>query len=123
MSLGEDAIERIGSLTLLAGCLMLIDTVWGAIAVIPFDWSRLSEAVLGISFLIGLPAYLLDVWRKGRVVIFLPAVILLRGFAESYAGSPPALRWQFAGNQLLIVASILLQFSKLRDGGLTCGQD
>lgn len=66
----------------------------GAIAVIPFDWSRLSEAVLGISFLIGLPAHVLDVWKKGRVVIFSPAVILLRGFAESYAGSPPTLRWQ-----------------------------
>lgn len=106
---------RIGYLSILGGFATLIDLVWGAIAVLPFDWTLPHEAVLGVSFLIGLPAYLLDFRRKGRVVIFLPAVILLRGFAESYAGSPHALGWQLRGNELLIAAYLLLQWSKLRN--------
>lgn len=117
------SLERYSTRSLLialAGLMMLIDTAWGVAAVLPFDWSVPTDTVLGISFLLGLPAYLLDFWRKGRVVIFLPAVILLRGFAEYNAGSPatvgwqPTLGWQLWGNQLLIATFLILQWSKLQ---------
>ena len=93
---------------------MVIDTVWGAVAVLPFDWRRTGDALLGITFLLGLAAFLLDLWRRGRIVIFLPILILLRGFAESHAGSPAKVGWQFRGNELLIAAWVLLQLSKLQ---------
>lgn len=120
----------------LAGLLAVIDTLWGALAVLPFDWTLPNETVLGLSFVLGLPAYLLDVWIRGRAVIFLPAVILLRGFAEFCIGSPtvaehltrgeifsqlvhfcaasPTFGWQLMGNYLLIAAAVLLQWSKLK---------
>jgi hypothetical protein len=118
MSLAADSMRgRIGYLSILGGVTALIDAAWGAIAVLPFDWTLPHEAVLGVSFVIGFPAYLFDFWRKGRLVILMPAVILLRGFAEFYAGSPHTLGWQLRGNELLIAAYLLLQWSKLRNPG------
>ena len=98
----------------LAALLVLVDTAWGVVAVLPFDWTLPNEALLGVSFLLGLPAYLLDFWNKRRVVIALPAVVLFRGCAEFYAGSPHPLGWQLWGNQLLIAALVILQWSKLQ---------
>lgn len=126
-----------GGLAILAGLLALIDTLWGALIVLGLGWDSASAAVLAISFVLGLPAYLLDASIKGRVVIVLPAVILLRGFALSCIGSPmgreplrsdellsqlvhfcgesPTLGWQLRGTELLIAAACLLQWSKLRN--------
>jgi hypothetical protein len=122
---------------IVAGLVAVIDTLWGAIAVLPFDWTRPNDAVLGISFVLGLPAYLLDLWIKPPVVIFLPALALLRGFATHCIGAPtsgehlraddlfsqlvhfcagsPTLGWQLRGTELLIAAALLLQWSKLRN--------
>lgn len=76
-----------GGLAILAGLLALIDTLWGALIVLGLGWDSPIAAVLAISFVLGLPAYLLDASIKWRVVIVLPSVILLRGFALSCIGS------------------------------------
>lgn len=105
-------------MAILGGCLILIDFMWGALLVLPFDWTRPTDAVLGISFLTGLPAYVFDYRRKGRVIVFLPIAFLVRFLAELLAGSPwtasqlLALR-PWIGSELLITASVLLQWSKL----------
>jgi len=103
-------------LPLFAGFLIIIDTVWGAIAVLPLDWTRLNEAVLGVSFLIGLPAYVFDLRRDGRGLVFLPAVVVMRWLAESYAAFPAPLGRPWTGNLLIIAGSLLLQWSKLLSG-------
>ena len=113
--------SQLDHLTLLGGFLMIIDTVWGAIFVLPFDWTRLLDIVVGISLLIGLPAYVLDVRRSGRLLIFLPVALLFRWSAISFAGSPPTLARPWTGNVLLIVAILFLQWSKLRRHGLSTG--
>ena len=114
---------------ILAGFMAAIDTLWGAIAVLPFDWTLPKDTALGLSLVLGLPAYLLDLCIRGRAVIFLPAVILLRAFTEFFlAGSPATLGrpWTdnvvavayfvlFPPNCLLIAAAVLLQWSKLRN--------
>ena|SRR5690349_3775441 len=97
-----------------AGFLMLIDNVWGAIAVLPFDWHRLPDIAVGISFVIALPFYLLDALSKNRVVVFLPALILYRWLSLSLVVKHASLWGPWRVNVLLIVASILLQWSKLR---------
>jgi hypothetical protein len=96
----------------LAGCLMLIDNVWGGLAALPFDWFRFPEAALGVSFLIGFPAYLLDARSKMRVVVFLPALFLFRWWALNLQPpyTPFVLPWRVCA--LLIPAAILLQWSK-----------
>ena len=91
-----------------------------------------KDTALGISLVLGLPADLLDLWITGRVVIFLPAVILLRAFTEFFlAGSPatPGRPWTdtlvsiayfvlFPPHCLLIAAAVLLQWSKLNPRAL-----
>lgn len=110
----ESTRARIGYLSVFGGFLMLIDTLWGAIAVLPFDWYRPSDITVGISFVMGLPAYILDSWSKKRIIIFLPALLVFRWLALSLLAKPPTLIGPWRVNVLIIVASILLQWSKLR---------
>jgi len=110
---------RIDNIAFLGGCLILIDFVWGAVAVYPLDWTRAADVVLGTSFLIGLPAYVFDFWRKGRIPISLAVVFLVRVYAEYFAGSPPTFGRSWTGTALLAAAAVLLQLSKLRNEGLT----
>jgi len=63
--------------------LILIDFVWGAVAVYPLDWTRAADVVLGTSFLIGLPAYVFDFWRKGRIPIVNTGLELLTFTGEN----------------------------------------
>ena len=98
----------------LAALLMLVDTLWGTIAILPFDWYRLPDIVVGTSFVLGLPCYLLDAFSKRRIVVFLPALIMYRWLALSILAHPRSLWGPWRVNVLLIVASILVQSSKRR---------
>ena len=95
--------------------LMLFDSLGGAIAVLGIGFDRLPDVALDVSLVAGLPAYALDLWIGRRVIVFLPALYLFRWFVVSHIGpapydfSPP---WR--GSLLLIVASVLLLWSKLR---------
>jgi hypothetical protein len=105
---------------LLGGCLMLIDTLWGALAVLGIGFEPLLDIPLDISLVAGLPAFALDAWSRSRVIVFLPALYLFRWWVVSHIGPTPqhlSLPWR--GSVLLIVAAALLQWSKLqksRDG-------
>jgi hypothetical protein len=99
----------------LGGCLMFIDSLWGALAVLGIGFDGLLAIGLDISLVAGLPAYALD-WRIGRrVIVFLPALYLFRWLVGSQIGPAPyhlGPPWQ--GSLLLFVASVLLQVSKLK---------
>jgi hypothetical protein len=101
-----------------AGVLLaLFDTLWGVVLSGWFDWSRPHEAWLAVGFLLGLPAYVLDGWRSGRTLLFLPAVVLTRWLAEAYEGPHFAPVPPWSGNLLLLAAAGLLQWAKWRHGG------
>jgi hypothetical protein len=100
---------------MLGGSLMLIDTVWGALAVLGIGFEPLLDIPLDVSLVAGLPAYVLDAWSRSRIIVFLPALYLLRWYVGSHIGSAPndvSPPWR--GSVLLIVASGLLQWSKLQ---------
>jgi hypothetical protein len=105
---------RIDFLVLVGGTLMLVDTVWGGLAALGLNLSRTNELLLGISFVLGVPAYLLDVWLNKRIAIAMIALFLGRWIATSYAGPTPLLSSPWRGNVMLIAAFLLLQSSKLR---------
>jgi hypothetical protein len=117
----SEAIEpkrhRIDSLTLLAGVVILLDSVWGGIATLGLDWSRTNELVMGISFVLGIPMYLLDVWINKRIAICLLGLFFFRWVARCFGGSTPVLCNPWSGSLLLILAFALLQWSKLRSKG------
>jgi hypothetical protein len=95
--------------------LMLIDSLWGGIAVLPFDWSRITDLTIGIGLVLGLPTYVLDLWSKTRIVMFLPALFLFRWVAGSFASTPPSFGGEpWRGSVLLITSALLLQWSKLQ---------
>jgi hypothetical protein len=94
---------------------MILDGLWGAFAVFGFGFDGPLEITLAVSFLAGLPAYALDMWIGRRVIVFLPALYLFRWLALSDFGSAPfdfSQSWR--GSSLLIVASVLLQWRKVR---------
>jgi len=93
---------------------MLIDSLWGVIAVLPLDWRQLPHLVVGISFVIGLPCYLLDALTRRRMLVFLPALLLYRWIALGLLVKPHTVAGPWRVCVLLILASLLLQWSKLR---------
>jgi hypothetical protein len=98
----------------IGGCLMLIDSLWGALAVPGIGFDGLLEIAYAVSLVVGLPAYALDWWTGKRVIVFLPALYLLRWLVVSQIGPAPyhlGPPWQ--GSLLLFVASVLLQWSKM----------
>jgi hypothetical protein len=101
---------------MLGGSLMLIDTLWGVVPVLGIGFEPLLDVPLDISLVAGLPAYMLDAWSRVRIVVFLPALYLLRWFVWTHIGRAPH-HWgspPWGGTVLLIVASALLQWSKLQ---------
>ena len=106
--------HRVNSLALIGGIVSLVDTVWLGLAVLGLDLSRTNELVLAISFVLGFPIYLLDLWINERIAISMLGLILFRWIANCFAGPTPVLCSPWWGNQLLIVALVLLQLSKLR---------
>jgi hypothetical protein len=110
----ESKSHPIDSLALLGGLAVLLDGVWGGIASLGLDWSRSSEIVLGASLVLGLPAYLLDLWIGKRVPLVLLGLFIFRWLARCYGGPTFVLCNPLRGSVLLIVAFALLQWSRLR---------
>jgi hypothetical protein len=108
---------RIGPLALLGGIAILLDTVWGGIAILGLDLGQKNELIMGMSFVLGLPMYLLDLWIDKQIAICLIGLFLFRWIARCFGGSTPVLcsPWNFS--ILLVLAFILLQLSKLRKKG------
>jgi len=65
----ESARHSVDILARVGGFVALVDTVWLGIAAIPLDLGRTNELVLAISFVLGLPAYLLDLWIDERIAV------------------------------------------------------
>jgi hypothetical protein len=137
MSVAGDSVKaRVGWLVILGGLMVFIDTLWGALLVLVFDWNDPKQVVFGMSLVSGLPAYVLDFRRRGRVVVFLLSAVLLRAFVEFFlaGSSTPGRPWAgnlnvsaleefviFPPSSLLIAATMLLQWSKLRNRGVITG--
>jgi hypothetical protein len=95
--------------------LMIFDTLWGAFFVGGIGFEPVPDVALVVSFLAGAPAYALDMWIGRRVIVFLPALYLFRWLALSHIQTAPyGVSQSWRGSLLLIVASVLLQWSKLR---------
>jgi len=105
---------RVDSLALIGGFIMLVDTAWGGIAALGLDLSRMNELVLAISFVLGFPIYLLDLWINKRIAVSMIGLFLFRWIATCYGGPTPILCSPWRGSVLLILALVLLQLSKLR---------
>jgi hypothetical protein len=106
--------NTIDSLALIAGVVVLMDSLWGGIAALGLDLSRTNQLILGISLILGFPTYLLDLWLESRIAISMFGLFVFRWLATCFAGPTPVLCNPWRGNILLIVAIVLLQFSKLR---------
>lgn len=78
------------------------------------DLRQTNELVLGISLVLGLPMYLLDLWLKKRIAFGLIGLFLFRWAVRCLSGPSPVLYSPWRGNILLILALVLLQSSKLR---------
>jgi hypothetical protein len=110
----------------LAGLLAFVDTAYGVLPAMFFDWTRPIDIAFGISFLIPFPAYLLDRRSKLRVVVFLPLLLLTRWLMSACTGVPGCnfrVIWTTDGllspgwgNRMLFAACALLQWSKARRG-------
>jgi hypothetical protein len=106
--------RRVDFLALIGGFVILVDTVWGGLVTLGLDPSRMNELVLGISFVLGLPTYLLDLWLDKRIAISMLGLFFFRWIATCFAGPTPILCSPWRGNVLLISALVLLQLSKVR---------
>lgn len=108
---------RVDFLAMVGGFLILIDTLWGGMAALGLDLRRMNELLLAISFVLGFPIYLLDLWINRRIAIFILGLFLFRWIATCFGGPAPVLCSPWRGNLLLIAAFVLLQASKLRPAG------
>jgi hypothetical protein len=101
------------ALLILGGVAALLDTVIGLIINLGLDHSRPYDNLLGISFVLGLPMYLLDVRLKKRFVFFLAFLFLSRSVIRSaprhVIGNP--IDWPVG--ILLFSALVLLQLYKV----------
>lgn len=112
------AVKRnsIDSLLVLAGVAALLDTAIGTVAALGLDWSSPHEAVMGVSFVLGLPVYLLDLWLNRRIAFGLAGLFLFRWVARCFGGPTPVLCNPFVWpvGILLFLALACLQTSRLR---------
>lgn len=109
--------HRVDLLVLIGAFIMLVDTAWGGMAALGLDLSRTNELVMAISFVLGLPIYLLDIWINKRIAISMLGLFLFRWIATCFGGPTPVLCNPLRGSVLLILAFALLQQSKLRREG------
>lgn len=115
MSLTIESLKRrVDVLALIGGFVILVDSIWGGLAALGLDPSRTNDLVLGISFVLGFPVYLLDLWINKRIAVSMLGLFLFRWIATCFAGPTPVLCSPWRGSVLLIVAFVLLQLSKLR---------
>ena len=108
--------SRVDVLVLIGGLAALVDTVWGGFASLGLDLYRTNELIGGISFVLGFPAYLLDLWLDKRIAISMLGLFLFRWIALCFGGPTPVLCNPWRVSVLLIVAFVLLQLSKLWHG-------
>lgn len=108
--------RRIEPLALIGGILMLADSVWGVLAALGLDPSRTNELIMGISFVIGFPTYLLDLWMDKRIAAATLGLFVFRWIATCFGGPTPILCNPLRGSMLLVAAILLLQLSKVRRG-------
>ena len=106
--------SRFGILVLIGGFVALVDTVWGGLASLGFDLYRMNELVVGISFVLGFPMYLLDLWLDKRIAVSMVGLFFFRWIALCFGGPTPVFCSPWRVSVLLIVAFVLLQLSKLR---------
>jgi len=106
--------NKIDSLTLSGGIVMLLDSIWGGIIVLGLDLRHPYELVLAISLVIGFPVYILDLWIDKRIPIFMIGLFLFRWIVRCFGVPVPALCNPLRGSVLLIAAFVLFQWSKLR---------
>jgi hypothetical protein len=109
--------HRVDFIVLIGGFIMLVDTAWGGIAALGLDLSRMNEFIMAISFVLGFPAYVLDLWIDNRIAFSMLGLFLFRWIATCFGGPTPVLCNPLRGSVLLIVAFVLLQLSKLRREG------
>jgi hypothetical protein len=76
--------HRVDSLALIGGFIILSDSIWGVIATLGLDWNRGNELVMGISFVLGFPSYLFDLWINKRIAISLLGLFLFRWIATCF---------------------------------------
>lgn len=111
----ESKRHPVDSLALIGGLAICVDSVGGGIASLGLDWSRPNQIALGASLVLGLPAYLVDLWIGKRVPVVLLRLFLFRWFARCYGGPTFVLCNPLRGSILLIVAFALLQWSSLQE--------
>ena len=104
-------------LVILSGVAAFLDTLFGCVINLALDPQRGVERLFGISLLLALPMYLLDLRSKNRVAFFLLALFLFRWAIRIFLGPTPAfgnpIDWP-EGIQLFL-SFALLQWHKLRD--------
>jgi hypothetical protein len=106
--------SRVDVLVLIGGFFALVDTVWGGLASLGFDFYLTNELVVAISFVLGFPIYLLDLWLDKRIAISMVGLFLFRWIALCFGGPTPVFCSPWRVSVLLIVAFVFLQLSKLR---------
>lgn len=106
-------LARIGGMLALGWVLMLIDSLWGGLAVLGIGFSGILNIALSLGLVAGLPAYALDVRSERRIIVFLPALYVLRWIVEGNIGPALHVGPPWRGSWLLIVAAVLLQWCKL----------
>lgn len=117
MPLTEFKRNRIDVLVLAGGFVALVDTIWGGVAALGLDLSRMNELVMGISFVLGFPIYVLDFWTGKRIAGFMVGLFMFRWIARCFGGSTFVFCGPWRGSILLILAFTLLQLSILRREG------
>jgi len=115
MPLTKESIKgRVDSFAAIGGFVIIIESILGVLAVLGLDLRRTNELVMGISFVLGFPMYLFDLWIDWRIAVSLLGLFLFRWIARCLGGPTMVLCNPLDGSTLLIVAFALLQTSKLR---------
>jgi hypothetical protein len=102
-------------LVIVGGLIAALDSSIGSIALLGLAIDKPNELLMGLSFTLGLPMYLVDARRRHRIVLYTPALFVVRWIARCFAGPTPTLVTPFAWplGALLFLALVLLQLSKL----------
>jgi hypothetical protein len=106
--------SKLSALALLGALAALIDTVWGGLAVLGLDLSRRNELLMGITFVLGLPMYLLDLYSSRRIAFGLITLFFARWVACRSGGPTAVLCSPWKVNPMIIVAFILVESAKWR---------
>jgi hypothetical protein len=106
--------HSINPLVAIGGVAALVDTLMGVIINMVLERNSAHEMVFGISLLLGLPLYLLELRLNQRFAYFLTALFVVRWLALCFSEPAPVLVNPFAWpvGILLFTALAFLQLSK-----------